>query len=93
MAYFKNGDAALAKQSLTQALQSGQDFPGRSNEDRSGRMRRQGAYDCLCKQVQVDELRGILRRAFHISQLEPEHCELQRYPGDGAFQGILSRSP
>jgi len=29
MAYFKNGDTALAKQALTQALQLGQDFPGR----------------------------------------------------------------
>ena len=29
MAYFKNGDTALAKQALNQALQLGQDFPGR----------------------------------------------------------------
>src|SRR5207249_6838167 len=28
MAYFKNGDTALAKLALTQALQSGRNFPG-----------------------------------------------------------------
>ena len=29
MAYFKNGDTALAKQALTQALQAGRDFSGK----------------------------------------------------------------
>ncbi len=52
-----------------------------------------GAYDFLCKPVDMEELRLILRRAFYVAQLEGEHADLQgRVIGD-SFEGMLGNSP
>jgi two-component system, NtrC family, response regulator len=52
----------------------------------------QGAYDFLCKPVDMDELSVILRRAFYIAQLESEYKALrQQIPAD-AFEGMLGTS-
>jgi two-component system NtrC family response regulator len=52
-----------------------------------------GAYDFLCKPVEVENLRLLLKRCFHVAQLEREYREMQqRLPGDD-FEGMLGASP
>ncbi len=53
----------------------------------------EGAYDFFCKPIQIEELRVVLRRAFHIYDLEREHRELQRRLGTDSFEGMLGTSP
>jgi len=52
-----------------------------------------GAYDYLTKPAQVDELKVILRRAFHVSSLEREYRELQQRVKGDTFEGMLGSSP
>ena len=37
-----------------------------------------GAYDFLSKPVEMDELKFLLKRCFHVVQLEKEYAEMQR---------------
>jgi two-component system NtrC family response regulator len=53
-----------------------------------------GAYDYYQKPIDVEELRVILRRAFHIRRLEQENLELQRRLGaEGGMKGLVGTSP
>ncbi len=53
----------------------------------------QGAYDFLCKPIEVEELKGILRRAFHVAQLQVEHGQ-QDVGGQGTiFEDMVGTSP
>ncbi len=53
----------------------------------------EGAYDFLPKPVQVEELKIILKRAFHVAHLEREYRAAQdRLDSDG-FEGMLGASP
>lgn len=52
-----------------------------------------GAYDFFPKPVEMEELKVILNRAFHLAQIEGENLEMQhRLAGDG-FEGMLGTSP
>ena len=52
-----------------------------------------GAYDFLTKPVEMDEVKFLLKRCFHIAQLEKEFREMQLLlQGDG-FEGMLGSSP
>ena len=52
-----------------------------------------GAYDFLSKPVEMDEVKFLLKRCFHIAQLEKEFREMQQLlQGDG-FEGMLGTSP
>ena len=52
-----------------------------------------GAYDFLTKPVEMDEVKFLLKRCFHIAQLEKEFREMQQLlQGDG-FEGMLGTSP
>jgi two-component system NtrC family response regulator len=52
-----------------------------------------GAYDFITKPVDVDELKIILKRAFHVAQLEREYRQIkERLTGD-AFEGMVGSSP
>ena len=53
----------------------------------------QGAYDFLSKPVDIEELKLILKRAFHVAQLESEYREIQQRLGGEAFEGMLGDSP
>ena len=51
-----------------------------------------GAYDFLCKPVLMEELKFILKRGYHVAQLEREYGEIQqRYNGE-TFEGMLGGS-
>ena len=52
-----------------------------------------GAYDFLCKPVQMDELNFLLKRCIHVSQLEKEFAGIQSLFGGESFEGILGNSP
>lgn len=52
-----------------------------------------GAYDFLIKPVDVEELKLLLKRCFHVAQLEREYREMQHLlPGD-TFEGMMGNSP
>lgn len=52
----------------------------------------QGAYDFLCKPVEVEDLQGILRRAFYVAQLERENRVMQRQTTVDLFEGMMGTS-
>ena len=51
-----------------------------------------GAFDFLTKPVDLDELKVILRRAFHVARLERENRELQQKVGGEPFEEMLGTS-
>lgn len=53
----------------------------------------QGAWDFVGKPVDTSELQIILRRAFHVSQLERDYVAMQQEFKEDAFEGILGTSP
>jgi two-component system NtrC family response regulator len=52
-----------------------------------------GAYDFLCKPVEIEELRVLLRRCFYVAGLEKEYRDTQRSTRAEAFEDILGTSP
>jgi two-component system, NtrC family, response regulator len=52
-----------------------------------------GAYDFLNKPVQLEDLRLIIARAFHVARLEREHRELQKQAAADVFEKMLGNSP
>jgi two-component system NtrC family response regulator len=52
-----------------------------------------GAYDFLSKPVEMEEVKFLLKRCFHVAQLEKEFRSMQQLlQGDG-FEGMLGTSP
>jgi two-component system, NtrC family, response regulator len=51
-----------------------------------------GAHDFLTKPVEKEELLFILKRSFHIAQLESEYREMQQLLQGDAFEGMLGTS-
>jgi two-component system NtrC family response regulator len=52
-----------------------------------------GAYDFLCKPVEIEELKLLLKRCFHIARLEKEYNEIQQQLQGDSFEGMLGTSP
>jgi two-component system NtrC family response regulator len=52
-----------------------------------------GAYDFLCKPVDIQELKLLLRRCFYVAQLEREYRDMQRHLQSDGFEGMLGHSP
>jgi two-component system NtrC family response regulator len=52
-----------------------------------------GAYDFLCKPVEMDELRLLLRRCIHVVELEKEYHQLQQSRRADVFEDMLGTSP
>jgi len=65
---------------------------GRNEREHAVGVIGEGAYDFLCKPIQIEELKVILKRAFHVYQLEKEHRELQGRSSDEPFEGMLGSS-
>lgn len=66
---------------------------GQSEKEIALRAIGSGAYDFLCKPVQMAELNYLLKRCFHVSKLEKEFGEMQRSLNGNTFEGILGSSP
>ena len=52
-----------------------------------------GAYDFLCKPVEMEELKLLLRRCIHVVDLEKEYRELQESQRSDMFEEMLGTSP
>jgi two-component system NtrC family response regulator len=52
-----------------------------------------GAYDFLCKPVEMEELRLLLRRCIHVVELEKEYYKLQQSQQSDVFENMLGSSP
>jgi two-component system NtrC family response regulator len=65
---------------------------GQSDRDKALNAIGKGAYDFLCKPLQMEELKIILSRAFHIANLEREYREIQNRHQNNTFEGMLGTS-
>jgi two-component system NtrC family response regulator len=65
---------------------------GRGEKENALRAVEKGAYDFFYKPIQLDELKVVLRRAFHLYQLEREQAELQQRLKTDTFEGMLGTS-
>jgi two-component system, NtrC family, response regulator len=52
-----------------------------------------GAYDFLCKPVDMQELKLLLRRCIHVVELENEYRKLQQSQRADVFEDMLGTSP
>jgi two-component system NtrC family response regulator len=52
-----------------------------------------GAYDFLCKPVDVDELKLVLKRAVYVAELELEYRAVQESARHESFEDMLGASP
>jgi two-component system, NtrC family, response regulator len=52
-----------------------------------------GAYDFLCKPVEMDELKLLLQRCVQVVELEREYRELQKSQRPETFENMLGTSP
>jgi two-component system NtrC family response regulator len=52
-----------------------------------------GAYDFLSKPVDMEELKFLLKRCFHVVHLEREYAAMQQLMGGDSFEGMLGASP
>ncbi|MBI2929394.1 MAG: PEP-CTERM-box response regulator transcription factor [Verrucomicrobia bacterium] len=65
---------------------------GQGDRDNALRAVADGAYDFLCKPAQMEELRIILKRAFHLAHLEREYRDMQQHLASDTFEGMLGTS-
>lgn len=52
-----------------------------------------GAYDFLCKPVDMDELKFVLQRCFYLADLEQQYRAMQESGRVDEFEGMLGASP
>ena len=51
-----------------------------------------GAYDFLCKPIDIEELKFLLKRCFYVANLEKEYRDMQQRSGAESFEGIIGTS-
>ena len=51
-----------------------------------------GAYDFLSKPVDMEEVKFLLKRAFHVAQLEREYAAMQQLLSGDSFEGMIGAS-
>lgn len=66
---------------------------GQGEEQNAIRAVGEGAFDFLCKPVELEELKLLLRRCVKVVQLEREFRELQANAGTSGFERMLGSSP
>jgi two-component system, NtrC family, response regulator len=62
---------------------------GRGEKENALKAIEHGAFDFFYKPVDIDELKIILRRAFHISRLEKENRQLQSRLNERSLEGMI----
>ena len=65
---------------------------GRGEKEHAMRAVEQGAYDFFYKPIQLDELKVVLRRAYHLAQIEREQQALKKRLSGFTFEGMLGTS-
>ena len=66
---------------------------GQSEKQNAIRAVGAGAYDFLCKPVDVEDLKRVLRRAVYVAELEREYRAIQDGARPDAFEEMLGASP
>ncbi len=66
---------------------------GQSEKQNALRAVGAGAYDFLCKPVDMDEMRLVLQRAVYVARLEREYRAIQESTRPDAFEDMLGASP
>ncbi len=66
---------------------------GQSEKENALRAVGAGAYDFLCKPIDIEELKLLLRRCFYVANLEREYRDLQQRSREQAFEGLIGTSP
>lgn len=66
---------------------------GRGEKEYALRAVEKGAYDFFYKPIQLDELKVVLRRAFHVAQLEQEQKALRQRLSSDHFEGMIGTNP
>ena len=66
---------------------------GRSEKEHALRAVDNGAYDFFYKPIDLDELKVVLRRAFHVARLEREQQALKKKLSGFTFEGMMGTSP
>jgi two-component system NtrC family response regulator len=66
---------------------------GQSDKQNALRAVGAGAYDFLCKPVDVDELTLLLQRCVYVAELEQEYRAMQYSARADVFEGMLGASP
>ncbi|MGA3007767.1 MAG: PEP-CTERM-box response regulator transcription factor [Opitutaceae bacterium] len=89
----EEGLAALAELLAMDNLAKIVIITGQSEKDVALQAVGTGAYDFLCKPVEMDELKLLLKRCFHIAHLEREYRQMQQRLVDDSFEGMLGTSP
>jgi len=89
----EEGMAALAELLTLDNLTKVVIATGQAEKDNALRAVGQGAYDFMCKPVQMEELKAILNRGFHVAQLEREYREMRQHLSTDTFEGMLGSSP
>ena len=85
---FATLDEILAIDPLTKVIV----ITGQGEKETALRAIGEGAYDFLNKPIDADELKVILKRAYHTVHLEREYRELQARLGGDTFEGMLGTS-
>jgi two-component system, NtrC family, response regulator len=65
---------------------------GQSDQDIALRAVGAGAYDFFCKPVELDELKLLLRRCFHVAELEKGYREMKKHSRPEVFEGMFGTS-
>ncbi|HZT21655.1 MAG TPA: PEP-CTERM-box response regulator transcription factor [Verrucomicrobiae bacterium] len=89
----EEGLAALSEMLAADRLAKIVIITGQSEKEVALRAVGAGAYDFLCKPIEMDELKFLLKRCFHIAQLEREYRQLQDLWQAESFEGMLGTSP
>ncbi len=89
----EEGIAALAELLTLDTLTKVVIATGQAEKDNALRAIGQGAYDFMCKPIQMEELKAILNRGFHVAQLEREYREMRQRWSTDTFEGMLGSSP
>jgi two-component system, NtrC family, response regulator len=87
------GLATLAELLLQDRLTRIIIITGQSEKENAVRAIGEGAYDLLCKPIQMDDLKVILKRALYVALLERDYREAQQNFKGESFEGMLGASP
>jgi two-component system NtrC family response regulator len=88
----EEGLATLAELTALEALTKVIVITGQGEKGIGLRAIGSGAYDFLCKPVEMEDLKALLKRCFHVAQLEREYRDMQQLVGGEAFEGMLGTS-
>jgi two-component system NtrC family response regulator len=86
------GLATLSELLATDSLAKVVIVTGQGEKEAALRAIGAGAYDFVGKPVEMDEMKLLLKRCFHVAHLEREYREMQQRFREDSFEGMLGNS-